>query len=78
MLTAATFAFTISLGEFGATLLLSRPEFPTIPIAISRFLSQAGGLNYGQAMAMSTLLMTLTILGILIIEKFRIQGNDIS
>jgi thiamine transport system permease protein len=78
MLTAATFAFTVSLGEFGATLLLSRPEFPTIPVAISRFLSQAGGLNYGQAMAMSTLLMTLTMVGILLIEKFRIQGNDIS
>jgi thiamine transport system permease protein len=68
-LTAATFAFTISLGEFGATLLLSRPELPTIPVAISRFLGQAGGLNYGQAMAMSTILMGITILGILIIEK---------
>jgi thiamine transport system permease protein len=68
-LTAATFAFTVSLGEFGATLLLSRPEIPTIPVAISRFLSQPGGLNYGQAMAMSTILMGITIIGILIIEK---------
>jgi thiamine transport system permease protein len=68
-LTAATFAFTVSLGEFGATLLLSRPEYPTIPVAISRFLSQAGGLNYGQAMAMSTILMTITIFGILLIER---------
>lgn len=68
-LSAATFAFTVSLGEFGATLLLSRPETPTIPVAISRFLGQAGGMNYGQAMAMSTILMALTIFGILIIEK---------
>ncbi|MCC7116924.1 MAG: iron ABC transporter permease [Anaerolineales bacterium] len=68
-LTAATFAFTISLGEFGATLLLSRPELPTIPVAIARFLSQAGGLNYGQAMAMSTILMALTLAGILLLEK---------
>ncbi|MBL8077854.1 MAG: iron ABC transporter permease [Anaerolineales bacterium] len=68
-LTAATFAFTVSLGEFGATLLLSRPELPTIPVAISRFLGQAGGLNYGQAMAMSTILMSITILGILVMEK---------
>lgn len=67
--TAATFAFTVSLGEFGATLLLSRPEYPTIPVAISRFLSLAGGLNYGQAMAMSTILMALTILSLLFIEK---------
>jgi thiamine transport system permease protein len=33
-LSAATFAFTVSLGEFGATLLITRPEYPTIPIAI--------------------------------------------
>jgi thiamine transport system permease protein len=74
-LTAATFAFTVSLGEFGATLLISRPEYPTIPVAIERFLSQPGGLNYGQAMAMATLLMLLTLTGILLIEKFRIPGS---
>ncbi len=73
-LTAATFAFTISLGEFGATVLLSRPDYPTIPIAIYRFLSQPGGLNYGQAMAMATLLMVLTTAGILLIEKLRLPG----
>jgi thiamine transport system permease protein len=72
---AATFAFTISLGEFGATLLIARPEYPTIPVAIERFLSQPGGLNYGQAMAMATLLMLLTLTSILLIEKFRIPGS---
>ncbi len=73
-LAAATFAFTISLGEFGATLLISRPEYPTIPVAIERFLSQPGGLNYGQAMAMATILMLLTIVSILLIEKFRLPN----
>lgn len=73
-LSAATFAFTVSLGEFGATLLIARPEYPTIPIAISRFLSQPGGLNYGQAMAMGTVLMLLTALGILLIEKLRFNN----
>ncbi|MFN8426878.1 MAG: iron ABC transporter permease [Anaerolineales bacterium] len=73
-LAAATFAFTISLGEFGATLLISRPEYPTIPVAIERFLSQPGGLNYGQAMAMATILMTLTTASILLIEKFRLPN----
>ncbi len=70
-LAAATFAFTISLGEFGAASLLARPEYPTIPVAIYRFLSLPGGLNYGQAMAMATLLMALTTLGILGIERVR-------
>ncbi len=74
-LSAATFAFTISLGEFGATLLISRPEHPTIPVAIERFLSQPGGLNYGQAMAMATILMLLTLVSILLIEKFRMPNS---
>jgi thiamine transport system permease protein len=74
-LAAATFAFTISLGEFGATLLISRPEYPTIPVAIERFLSQPGGLNYGQAMAMGTILMLLTVASILLIEKFRLPNS---
>ncbi|HAV77056.1 MAG TPA: iron ABC transporter permease, partial [Anaerolineae bacterium] len=73
-LTAATFAFTVSLGEFGATLLISRPEYPTIPVAIERFLSQPGGLNYGQAMAMASILMLLTTASILLIEKFRLPN----
>jgi thiamine transport system permease protein len=73
-LAAATFAFTISLGEFGATALLTRPEYPTIPIAIYRFLSQPGGLNYGQAMAMATVLMVLATVGILLIERLRLPG----
>ncbi|HSB02829.1 MAG TPA: iron ABC transporter permease [Anaerolineales bacterium] len=74
-LAAATFAFTISLGEFGATLLLARPDYPTIPVAIERFLSQPGGLNYGQAMAMATLLMLLTLASILLIEKLRLPSS---
>jgi thiamine transport system permease protein len=74
-LSAATFAFTVSLGEFGATLLLTRPEYPTIPIAIQRFLSQPGGLNFGQAMAMATLLMLLTTLAILVIERLRLPDS---
>ncbi len=75
-LAAATFAFTVSMGEFGATALLTRPEYPTIPVAIYRFLSQPGGLNYGQAMAMATILMTVTTLAILLIERLRLPGGE--
>ncbi len=72
VLVAATFAFTISLGEFGATALVSRPEYPTVPVMIYRFLSQPGAMNYGQAMALSAILMAITTAGMLAIEKFRI------
>jgi thiamine transport system permease protein len=71
---AAAFAFAISLGEFGATSIIVRPEFPTMPMAIYRFLSQPGGLNYGQAMAMATLLILLCGLSVAVID--RIRGED--
>ena len=74
VLSASTFAFTVSLGEFGAASLLARPDYPTLPVAVARFLSQPGGLNYGQAMAMSTILMSLTLAAILLIERLRLPG----
>jgi thiamine transport system permease protein len=66
------FAFAISLGEFGATALVARPEFPTVPVAIYRFLSQPGAVNYGQALALSTLLMAVCGASILAIESIRV------
>ena len=72
VLVAATFAFTISLGEFGATAVIARPESPTVPIAIYRFLSLPGALNYGQALALSTILMLVCTAGILAIERLRV------
>ncbi|MGC8781275.1 MAG: ABC transporter permease [Anaerolineae bacterium] len=71
LLVAAVFAFTVSMGEFGATLLIARPEFPTMPVAIFRLLGQPGVLNYGQALAMSTLLMLVCTAGFILIERFR-------
>jgi thiamine transport system permease protein len=73
-LVAAAFAFTISLGEFGATLLISRPDVPTMPIVIYRALGQPGLLNYGQALAMSTILMATCAAGLIAIERVRIEN----
>jgi thiamine transport system permease protein len=75
-LVSAIFAFTISLGEFGATTFLARPEMPTIPIAIFRFIGQPGALNYGQALAMSTLLMLVCAISIVFMERIRLPGTD--
>ncbi len=74
LLVGAVFAFTISMGEFGATALIARPQLPTLPVAIFRFLGQPGLLNYGQALAMSTLLMLVCTVGMLAIERFRVGG----
>lgn len=71
LLVGVVFAFTISMGEFGATALVARPQTPTMPLAIFRFLGQPGALNYGQAMAMSSLLMLVTAAGFVFLEKIR-------
>ncbi len=74
LLVAAVFAFTVSMGEFGATSFIVRPNsgFLTMPIAIERFLSTPGGaLNFGQAMAMSVILMAVSAAGFIAIERFR-------
>lgn len=74
LLVAAVFAFTVSMGEFGATSFIVRPNsgFTTMPIVIERLLSTPGGaLNYGQAMAMSVILMAVSVTGFMAIERFR-------
>lgn len=70
----ATFAFTVSMGEFGATAFIARPDTPTIPIVIFRLLGQPGALNYGQALAMSVILMAVSAISFLMIERFRASG----
>jgi thiamine transport system permease protein len=72
MLVGAGFAFAISLGEFGATSFIARPDAPTLPVAIFRLLGRAGAANFSQAMALSTILMAMTAASIMAIERFRI------
>ncbi len=67
----AVFAFAVSMGEFGATLLIARPEWATIPIAIFRYIGRPGAANYGQALAMSTILMIVTTAGFFLIDRLR-------
>jgi thiamine transport system permease protein len=69
---AAAFAFAISLGEFGATTFIARPNHPTLPVMIFRLLGQPGAQNFGAAMAASTILMALTVVSVLGIERFRV------
>ncbi|MGZ4711641.1 MAG: ABC transporter permease [Acidimicrobiia bacterium] len=62
---AAGFAFAISLGEFGATLFIVRPETTTVPVAIYRLLGRPGATNTDLAMALAVILMALTALAAL-------------
>lgn len=74
LLVGATFAFAISIGEFGASMILVRSEFTTIPVAIFQFLGKPGGVKLGEALAMSNLLVAVMILSFVAIEKFRFKG----
>jgi len=66
---AAGFAFAISLGEFGATVFIARSDWPTVPVAIFRFLGRPGAVNAGQAAALGVVLMVLTAVTVLLAER---------
>ena len=68
---AAGFAFAISLGEFGATVFLARPDRPTLPVAIFRFLGRPGELNAAEAYALAVILMAVTAMSVFVVERFR-------
>jgi thiamine transport system permease protein len=70
---AAGFCAAVSLGEFGATLFVARPDWPTVPIAIQRFLARPGEINVDQALAMSVILMVLTATIVFAIERVRVR-----
>jgi thiamine transport system permease protein len=54
---AAGLAFAVALGEFGATIFVARADWPTVPVAVFRFLGRPGAENVGAAMALSVVLM---------------------
>ena len=68
---AAGFAFAISLGEFGATVFLARPDRPTLPVAIFRFLDRPGALNAAEAYALAVVLMAVTAVSVFLVERLR-------
>lgn len=71
LLVAAGFAFAVSLGEFGATVFIARADTLTLPVAVARLLGRAGALPYGQAMALSTILMLVCAVSLLLLERVR-------
>jgi thiamine transport system permease protein len=72
LLAATGFAMAVSLGEFGATAFLARPERPTLPVVIYTLIGRPGGDNFGMALAASVLLAltTVTIMGV--VERLRV------
>jgi thiamine transport system permease protein len=68
---AVGFAFAVSLGEFGATAFLARPDSPTLPVVIFRLIGQPGADNYGMALAAGVVLAALTAGVMALAERLR-------
>lgn len=56
------------VGEFAATLFLSRPEWQTLTTLIYQYLGTAGADNYGRAMVLTAVLMLLAALAFAVAE----------
>ncbi|WP_297556263.1 iron ABC transporter permease [Thermococcus sp.] len=66
LLVGAIFAFAMSIAELGATYMLAKPEYTTMSLAVYKFL---GARHFGSASALSVLLMLVSAVGFLIIER---------
>lgn len=73
--TAAAFAFAISMGEFGATLVITRPEFATIPVAIFDRLGRPGLASYASALALAVVLMAVTAASMMLLDRSARGGS---
>ena len=72
---AAGLAFAVALGEFGATVFVVRADWPTVPVAIFRFLGRPGADNVGTAMALCVVLMGLVAAVALLSERALVRGG---
>jgi thiamine transport system permease protein len=72
LLAATGFAFAVSLGEFGATSFLARPDRPTLPVVIYQLVSRPGEHNFGMALAASVVLGLVTVAVMGLVERLRL------
>ena len=66
ILVGAIFAFSISMGELGATYMIHKPEYATLPMVIYRYI---GSREFGIGSALSVVLMCIVFLSFVVIER---------
>lgn len=69
LVAAGGLAAAISLGEFGATTFLTRSGRETMPIAIARLLGRTGEIPRAQGFALATVLLAVTAVIIVVVER---------
>ena len=62
------------MGEFGASLFVAQRESVTMPVVIYRLIGDPGLSSYGQALAMSVVLMFVCAIGFIAIARIRVVG----
>ena len=67
----AALAAAISLGEFGATSLLSRSGGETMPIAIEQLLGRTGSILQAQGFVLATMLAVATVILVVVVERLQ-------
>jgi len=72
LLAAAGFAFAVSLGEFGATSFLARPDRPTLPVLIYQLASRPSEQSFGTALAASVVLCAVAVAVTALVERLRL------
>jgi len=68
----AGFAAAVSLGEFGATAFIARPDTITVPALIFRLLGRPGAVSYTGAMAMAVVLAAMVTALIMAVDRVRL------
>lgn len=72
VLVGAGFAFVISLGEFGATSFIARPNTATMPVMIFRLLARPGASSFAMAMALAVVLAAITAGIVMYLDRARV------
>ncbi|MFM8867648.1 MAG: ABC transporter permease [Ilumatobacteraceae bacterium] len=72
VLAASAMSFAVSIGEFGATSLLTRRSSETMPVAIDRLLGRPGDLNQLGAYAMASILIVVCIVATALLDRRRV------
>jgi thiamine transport system permease protein len=71
LVVGAALAAAISLGEFGATSLLSRSGGETMPIVIEQLLGRTGSVLQAQGFVLATLLAATTVVIVVLVERIQ-------
>jgi thiamine transport system permease protein len=65
----AGLALVACLGEFGATAFVVRSDRPTVPVLVARLLGRPGAAGYGQAMALSCVLVVVCAVVLALVDR---------